>query len=174
MVLPGSGASAGGEQGAEVHTPHLPPIRLGLKVGQPLLEGADGPAAVLLQKFRRNRLRVERADVSEFDDLLGFILFQPAERETLSATDVGARRIDTAAPVCIQKRTTSRRRGCLGCEERAELGSDALRFHVEDGEVVGAATVAAPTAAEAVLRCNARGEQVDLRMERTEPFKVGG
>lgn len=158
MVQSRSGAPARGEQGAEVHAPHLPPIYLGLEVGQPLLEGADGPAAVLLQKFRRNRLSVERADISEFDDLLGVILFQPAERKTLGATDVGACRINAAAPVYGQKRTTSRRRGCLGFEKRAELGSDALRFHLEDREVVRAATVAASTAAEAVLRCDARGE----------------
>ena len=136
--------------------------------GEPLLEGADGPAGLVVEGLGCNLISVEGADVAELDDLVLIVLLEPAQRQSLRAADIGAGLVDAAGAVDVEEGAGASGAWLPGLEQFGEGVADAVGFDLEDGEVVDAAGGASAPAVEVVLAGDTSRDEVDFAVEREE------
>lgn len=119
-----------------------------LEVRESLLHRSDAPACVGAELLDRRSVLVERADVAQLYG--GAIpLFDPAERQTLRAADVGAIGVDAARAELVEEGARPLGVWHTRGQELRVPGANALRLHVEDGQIIDAARLAALLALQA-------------------------
>jgi hypothetical protein len=121
-----------------------------LHLCQPLFGGAEGKAIAFGDGFYGLAVLVEWANVAElYRDAV--LLVEPAQRQTLRATHVGAMLVDAASACLVEERAASRGVGNAFVEERSVVRANRCCLHLEHREIVLAAP-AAPFGAVQALR----------------------
>jgi hypothetical protein len=123
---------------------------VGLQSPEFEFDRADQPQSFCVQLVERGPFGVERADVAIFADLTALLFREPEQGQPLGSAYVGAIGVDAAFACASEKRTSARRMwGCVS-QQRLVGSANPLRFDRQDREIIQAAGVAAPLAAQAL------------------------